>query len=282
VVLSTSNRLELFKQSIAGLIVEEKIEKTCAESSLHTRYFGKKAIYYPSLTSTMDVARDEAIKGTAEGTVIIAGEQTGGRGRAGRTWLSPRGNVALSIVLYPEVYYLPFLVMIASISVVRSIEKETGSKIMLKWPNDILIGKKKIGGILIENEIKQKKVLYAIIGIGINTDINPVGTESVTVPATCLKDELGVSTSRTNIIRHTLEEMEKLYLTLPNYEPVVREWRARLVTLGRNVRVCQNGHILEGIAETVDTSGALLLRHDNGSATAIFAGDVMLGDTTED
>jgi len=263
-------------------MVEEKSSRTFAGSVSHTGFFGKKVIYYPRVTSTMDAARSEARKGTDNGTVVIAGEQTEGRGRMKRTWLSPKGNIAFSVVLYPEVSYLPFLVVIAALAVARSIEEITGLKTMIKWPNDILIGKKKAGGILIENEVKRKKVLYAIVGIGINTEVTPVKKESIAIPATCLKDELGGKVLRTNIIKHILQEMERLYLELPDSEPMMREWQDRMVTLGKSVRVYSNGTTLEGVAESVDATGALLLRYADGSSTTIVAGDVTLRDNDQE
>lgn len=226
----------------------------------------------------MDVARNQARKGTEEGTVIIAGEQTRGRGRMGRKWLSPEGNMAISIILYPDVSFLPFLVIIASVAVARSIEKVTGLKTMIKWPNDILIGSKKVGGILIESEVKKKRVLYAIVGIGINIDINPGERERNQLQATCLKDELGGKVLRTDIIKSILWEMESLYLMLPEVKTVLHEWQSRLLTLGKKVRVYYGNKILEGIAESVDDTGALVLRHADGSSATIVAGDVTLRD----
>ena len=247
------------------------------DGGLNTDFFGKKAIYYPRLESTMDIARQEAQQGTAEGTIVIAGEQTGGRGRAERTWLSPKGNIALSIVLFPDMSCLPLLVMIASLAVIRSIESVTGLKAWIKWPNDILIGDKKVCGILIENEVKNNKLVYSIIGIGINVNMTPEVGE-ISVSATSLRDELGGNVLRTDIIRNLLFEMESMYLMLPDGERIFQEWQDRMVTLGKKVSVNLGKTILEGIAESVDRSGTLFLRHADGSVTEIIVGDVTLRD----
>lgn len=106
---------------------------------LKTSLIGRKIVYRLSVPSTMDLAREEVQKGAAEGTVIIAGEQTEGRGRPKRKWLAPMGNIALSIILYPTNTSLPYLIMIAALAVVKSIEDVTGVKGQIKWPNDILI-----------------------------------------------------------------------------------------------------------------------------------------------
>ena len=110
----------------------------------------------------MEVAREKAQQGAEEGAVVIADEQTAGRGRIKRTWLSPKGNIAFSVILYPSLARLPFLVMLASLAVVYSIEKVTVLKAGIKWPNDVLINDRKVCGILIESDVRESKVNYAI------------------------------------------------------------------------------------------------------------------------
>ncbi len=243
---------------------------------LHTSFIGQKVIYYPRLPSTMDTARLEARQGIAEGSVIIAGEQTEGRGRMQRNWLSPSGNVALSIVLYPDIKSLPYLVMIASLAVAHSIETVTNLKTQIKWPNDILIDGKKVCGILIENEVKGDKVAYALIGVGINIDLKVSDIAGISGTATSLKDELERTVLRAIIIRHFLTEFERLYLLLPAGDHIYKAWRDRLETLGKSVVVKTGSDIIEGIAESVDESGALVLRRVDGSLSRIVAGDVTL------
>lgn len=243
---------------------------------LATSFIGQKVIYYPRLPSTMDMARIEARRGAAGGTVIIAGEQTEGRGRMRRTWLSPSGNIALSIVLYPDTASLPYLVMIASLAAAHGIETVTGLKTRIKWPNDILIRGKKVCGILIENELKGDKVAYALIGIGINVTLKASDIAGISATATSLKDELDRDVLRANIIRSLLAEFERLYLLLPEAESIYRVWRDRLETLGKSVAVNSGGEVLEGIAESVDESGTLMLRGVDGSLTRVVAGDVTL------
>lgn len=256
-------------------MVREEARTTGTVNNLPTKFFGQKAIYYPSLTSTMDIARKESQHGATEGTIIMAGEQSMGRGRKGRAWLSPKGNIAFSIILHPKIEFLPFLVIISALAVARGIEKVTNLTTQIKWPNDILIGQKKAGGILIENELKKNKVLYSIVGIGINANVNPADKNYNTFTATCIRDELGVSMTRTSIIKYILTEMEAMYLGLPDHTDIVNEWRDRLITLGRKVSVDYSGHTLEGVAESVTGEGALVLRHEDGNSTVIAAGDVV-------
>ena len=245
-------------------------------ANLGTRFVGQKVIYYPSLTSTMEVAKQEAHRGAAEGMVIVAGEQTIGRGRRKRAWLSPKGNIALSIILYPSADYLPSLIMLSSLAVVYSIESITGLKPQLKWPNDVLIKGKKVCGILIESGVKGGKVDYAVIGIGINAYLRLVDFPEISPIATSLSDELGREVPELYLIRRLLVEVEKLYLALLSGEPIYEQWRDRLVTLGRRVQVNWGKTRYEGIAESVARDGSLLLRCSDGSLAKIVAGDVTL------
>ena len=244
--------------------------------NLETRFIGRKVIYYPRLTSTMDIARRKVRQGVAEGTVIMADEQTAGRGRTKRLWLSPRGSIALSIIFYPTMASLPYLVMLASLAAVRSIALVTGLEAQIKWPNDVLIDGKKVCGILIESSVQGNRVAYAIIGIGINVNFRLADFPEILPMATSLSDELGKEVSRADIIRCLLVEIERLYLTLPDGKAIYQAWRDKLVTLGKKVRVTSGKTILEGIAESVDKNGNLLLRQADGSITEIIAGDVTL------
>lgn len=257
-------------------MIEDRLSSTLITHNLPTHFIGQRVIYYPRLTSTMDLARQEAQQGAAEGTAVIADEQTGGKGRIKRAWLSPRGSIALSVILYPEVSYLPSLTMLASLAVVRSIATITGLDSQIKWPNDVLVKGKKVCGILVENDVKGNKVAYAIIGIGINVNFRLSDFPEIPPTATSIADELGRYVSRADMIRCLLVETEKLYLALPDEESVYQEWRDRLETLGRKVQIKLGKSTLEGIAESVARDGSLLLRHSNGSSTKIVAGDVSL------
>ncbi len=245
---------------------------------LGTRFVGQNVIYYTSLTSTMEVARQEARQRAAEGTVIVADEQTAGKGRLKRTWLSPGGNIALSIILYPSLAYLPSLIMLASLAVVHSIETVTGLKPQIKWPNDVLINGRKVCGILIESDVQGSTVNYTIMGIGVNVDLQLADFPEILPIATSLGGELGRDVSRLSVIRCLLIEIEKLYLTLAAGGSVYEEWRDSLVTLGKRVRATTGETIYEGVAESVDRDGSLLLRGLDGNLTRIVAGDVTLRD----
>jgi len=259
-------------------MAKNSLSSTLITSDLRTRFVGQRVIYYPTLTSTMEVAKREAQQGAAEGTVVVAGEQTAGKGRKNRTWLSPRGSIALSVILHPSVAYLPYLIMLASLAVTHSIVAVTGLQPQLKWPNDVLVNGKKVSGILIESSLRGNIVDYAIIGIGVNVNLRLSDFPEIRLTATSLSDELGREVSQLEMIRQLLIEIERRYLALPAGEPIYQEWRDNMVTLGKKVRVKSGKTTYQGIAESVDRDGSLLLRHRDGSLTKVVAGDVTLRD----
>ncbi len=258
--------------------MENDLSPSSIAKNLRTEFIGQRVIYYPRLTSTNDMARQQVRDGAGEGTVVVADEQTAGKGRIKRLWLTPKGNIALSIILYPEVQHLPYLVMLASLAVVHSIKAVTGLKSQIKWPNDVLISGKKVCGILTEIDVRGDTVGYAVIGIGINVKLKLSDFPEVSSTATSIVDELGSDVSRVQVIQCLLAEVERLYLSLKAGESIYEEWRDRLVTLGKRVQVRSGGSILEGVAESVAGDGSLLLRFPDGSSTRIIAGDVILRD----
>ncbi|MBI4296372.1 MAG: biotin--[acetyl-CoA-carboxylase] ligase [Chloroflexi bacterium] len=254
---------------------ETTLSAAAISENLGTRLVGQNVLYFPVLTSTMAVAREEAAKKAPEGTVVIAGEQTLGRGRLKRAWVSPPGNLSLSLILYPPVRYLPYLVMVASLAVVQSIETFTGLKAQIKWPNDVLINGSKVCGILIENKMNGNKIDYVIMGIGVNVNLKVANYPEIASLATSLSDELGKPVSLLGMTRQLLIELEKLYLLLPT-ESIFQNWRDNLVTLGKRVRATWGDTVYEGLAESVAEDGSLLLRQPDGALTRIVAGDVTL------
>lgn len=245
-------------------------------NGLATRFIGQEISCYPSLPSTNDVAKARAQEGAKEGTVIVAEEQTAGRGRMKRRWLSPRGGIALSIILYPPLDYLPSLIMVASLAVAHAVELVTSLKAQIKWPNDVLVNGKKVCGILVESDVRGNKVDYAVIGIGINVNLKLSEFPQIAPIATSLSQELGRDVSHCEMVRSLLAEAERLYLALASGDLVFKQWQERLVTLGQEVRVSSAEAIYKGIAEAVASDGSLLLRQPDGNLLKIVAGDVTL------
>lgn len=244
------------------------------KSRLNTRFMGRHLHYYHELPTTMETARDLARKGAAEGAVVIAGTQTAGRGRLARTWLSPEGSLAMSVILKPVLKNLPQLIMIASLAVVRTIRQVAGLKSQIKWPNDVMLKGKKVCGILIENEVKGGKVNFAIIGIGINVNFNPLDFSEIADIATSLSHEAGMEISKVELASRLLEELERLYLEAQDGAPVYKEWQENMETLGKQIKVKTGKAVEHGQAETVTENGNLLLRRADGSLIEIVVGDV--------
>ncbi len=249
--------------------------------SLTARLIGQRVIYYPSVASTNEIAEIEARRGAIEGTVIIAEEQTAGKGRLKRAWLSPRGSLALSVILYPALEQLPSIIMVASLAVARSIKAVTGLEAEIKWPNDILLNGRKVCGILVESGVRGETVDYAIIGIGVNVNLRVSDFPEILPTATSLSKELGREVSLLGLVTKLLVEIERLYLALLGRGSIYEAWRDSLVTLGREVHVVSGKASYSGIAESVARDGSLLIRRPDNSLSRIVAGDVTLNHKTK-
>jgi BirA family biotin operon repressor/biotin-[acetyl-CoA-carboxylase] ligase len=248
--------------------------ETQITSRLKTGFIGRRIYYYRQVATTMTTATELAKKGAVEGTVVIAETQTSGKGRIGRTWLSPEGSLAMSIILKPLLKNLPHLVMIASLAVVSAIKQVAGLESRIKWPNDVLIGGKKVCGILIENEVAEGRVNYADIGIGINVNFNPRDFPEIANIATSLSHEAGREISRDELTAALLNELERLYLQAQDGESVHKDWQQNMETTGKRITVDTGTTVEQGYAETVTENGNLILRRDDGNLVEIVAGDV--------
>ncbi len=244
---------------------------------LQTRMFGRNLIFEPSVGSTMDVARDAALHGAVEGAVALADEQTAGRGRLGRSWITPPAtNLASTLVLRPPTSVLRAIAMIAPLAICHVIRDVAGIHADIKWPNDVQIDGKKVAGILIETDLTDQHRGFVLVGSGINVNFDPREHEELRDIATSLKAELGHDVDREALLASYLAHFEQLYVAAKSGESIRDRWRERLVTLGNDVRATWQGGSAEGIAEDVDTDGALLIRTAEGALTRVEAGDVTL------
>jgi BirA family biotin operon repressor/biotin-[acetyl-CoA-carboxylase] ligase len=247
------------------------------EAALDTRAFGRAHIFESSVGSTMDLARDAARGGAAEGFVSFADEQTAGRGRLGRSWVTPPAvNLASTLVLRPPVGLLRQIAMIAPLAVCEAVSDITGIVPDLKWPNDVQIGGKKLAGILIETEMIDGATPIVLVGAGINVNFDPRQFDEIKDLATSLAVETDHETDREALFASYLRHFERLYEGARAGVSVRDRWRERLVTLGQRVTVTAPGGVTSGVAEDVDGGGALLVRTDTGTLVAIEAGDVTL------
>jgi BirA family biotin operon repressor/biotin-[acetyl-CoA-carboxylase] ligase len=233
-------------------------------------------IDHPTLASTNDEARRLAEEGGREGLVVRAARQTAGRGRQGRPWVSQEGNLFMSILLRPEVAMgqvatLPF---VAATALADTLAPRVG-EVTLKGPNDVLVGGRKISGILLESG-GSRQGLWVVVGIGVNITSHPPET---LYPATSLQ-EAGIEWSPEGLTDSYLRVFGNLYQTWAGhgFGPVRRAWLRRAANLGKTVTVARGSDRLTGVFEDVDETGALRLRLGDGSETIITAGDVFLGE----
>ena len=249
---------------------------------LVSRTIGQRILFYQELDSTMDQASRLAEEGAEEGAVVVAEVQTAGRGRFGRTWVSPAGNLWLSILLRPSLYALRYLSIMAGVASARAVMETTALPVTLKWPNDLRVNGRKAGGVLVENSLAGSSVLHAVIGIGINVALDADAHGAATSAATSLNAEHGAPVPRELLLQRLLQEADQLYQSLMAGTPPWEEWRSLLDTIGKQVQVQpvtpsgSGGRVYAGIAEDVDAAGNLLLRLANGRRLALPGGEVTM------
>jgi BirA family biotin operon repressor/biotin-[acetyl-CoA-carboxylase] ligase len=241
---------------------------------LHTAVVGRSILHYPSLPSTMDLAKKLAGQGMAEGSVVLCDEQTEGRGRQGRKWFdSPASSILMSIIFRPTVAQLPQLNMLASLAIVLTIEKVAGVKSGVKWPNDVLIKGKKVAGILVENVFEGNALQASIVGVGLNVSLDVTAHPEIAPIATSLSAELGRELSRDEVLKPLLEEMDALYQAVKRGEDVYRLWLPYVETVGKTVRIKSGKSVEEGLAQSVNPDGSITLRRADGSLVTIVTGE---------
>lgn len=244
---------------------------------LNTQFIGKKIYYFDAPSSTMDIAMDLGIKGAPEGTLVLAETQTKGRGRLSRTWFSPKyKGIYLSLLLRPKIlpYQAPIFTLLAAVSICEAVKEITDLDVQIKWPNDILIHDKKLGGILTELDAETDEVRFIIIGIGINVNNDK---RTLVAGATSLKNEKKESIIRLELLKGILRKIEVNYLKFQGKgtQPILEKWRDYSITLGKRVKVNFHQRHIEGEAVDIDTDGGLLVRRDSGLVEKITAGDVV-------
>ncbi|GBF32046.1 biotin--protein ligase [Desulfocucumis palustris] len=247
---------------------------------LESVILGRNVYYFDSTASTNQAAREIAAGGGAEGTLVVAEEQTGGRGRMGRGWYAPRYlGIFCSLILRPELppTEAPPVTMLAAVALARAIQEVCHIKAGIKWPNDILIGGKKLCGILTEMSAEMERLNYLVVGMGVNVNTADFPGELKEI-ATSLKIETGAFVSRRLLLQRLLYQFEQLYRVWldKGFKPVLAEWKEYCVTLNCPVRVTSVRETLEGWAEDVDDTGALLLRLPDGTLKQLVAGEVSL------
>ena len=238
-----------------------------------------RILRFDELESTNTEAISQARRGAAEGLCVVARRQTAGRGRAGRRWISEDGaGLYASLVLRPgfESRHFPIVTLAAAVAVACSLGSEFGISCDIKWPNDVLAGKRKISGILAETT-ETLSGTAVIVGIGVNLLASAVSSD-ISGIATSVESETGSRPDQDDLLgpllRHFFFQYEKLSTRAGRAE-VLSEWATRSsFHKGKEVRVTLDSRVLEGVTDGIDENGSLIVRTGGGEAEVVQAGDV--------
>ena len=236
---------------------------------------GHKICYLLETGSTMDDAREMARRGAPEGAVIIAEQQGRGRGRFNRTWVSPPGlNLYMTLLLRPAPTQLPFMNMAATLALRRTVSHATGLPTSVKWPNDVRVGGRKISGILVETEFERRMLGHALVGIGLNVNLDVSEYPDIAETATSLRTATGREYDRNDVLLSVLRNLQEWYGRVVKGESITKTWAESLETLGKHVQLRWRDSTIEGLAESVDDGGNLVVLQRDGSRVTAVAGEV--------
>ncbi len=244
---------------------------------------GREVICLDKTESTNDVAMGLASEGAAHGTAVVADSQAHGRGRRGRPWISaPGAGLLMSVILRPAIFPedAPILTYICSLAAAEALRKATGIEVTLKWPNDLMVNDKKLGGLLIEMRTEPGAVLYAVAGFGINASTRRAAMPaSIRQSATSLWLESRRKFTRTALASAILDALSNELDSYTCFGPdaIMARWRLLCGTLGRKVTVLGPQGAISGIASDIDRLGRLVLVTPDGAKHALSSGDVTIG-----
>ncbi len=256
-----------------------RISPSVIRECLRTRILGQAGLYFRSLTSTNDVAKHLATRGAKEGTIVLAESQSKGKGRLGRKWFSPEGGLWFSVILRPrtEPEHAPKLTLLGSVALVKTMNNLYGIGAEIKWPNDVLIGQKKVCGILTETSIKGENLDFTVLGFGVNANLNlEIFPQHLRDCITTLKAQLGKEVSREILLCNLMKNVEASYDLFKNrkFVAILDDWRKLSGFLGSYVRILDGRRTIEGTALDLDTDGALMIRLKDHNIHKVISGDV--------
>lgn len=257
-----------------------RLSATELQSKLVTRTFGRHLHLRDAVASTQDVLRELAEQGAPEGTLVIAEQQTQGRGRMGRHWVSPAGKgVWMSLLLRPNIpmQRTPQLTLLAAVALSRAIARVVPLEIGIKWPNDLLVGGRKISGILLESAAEDERIRYVIAGMGISANLEAQDfPPEVLEKAISLRMAAGREIDRTELVAAAMEEFERLYelYAAQGFEPIRALWEAHAVTLGRETKLLTPQGEITGIPVELDELGGLRVKLADGSVRTVYSAEI--------
>jgi len=266
--------------SVPDLLLPEEID-----AGLETRWLARDLRWLESTDSTNRVALDLARAGEAHGTTVVAEAQTAGRGRLGRAFFSPpRQNLYSSSVLRPRLLTAeaPPFILVSALAVAEAVEETVGDRdaVEIKWPNDVLLGGLKTSGILMELSAEATRVVFLVLGIGVNLNVDRRDfPEEFRAAATSLSSHCGRKIDRIAFAQRLYNALERALDTCAErgFEALRPRFEARFRMRGRPLTVVElDGARQSGVAEGVAADGALLLRRDDGSLLRVVAGDVTI------
>jgi len=242
---------------------------------LKTQLIGSNIYHFTSIHSTNNYAKSLAKNAEPEGTIVIADRQTKGRGRKQRLWESPKGGLWFSILLRPKIppSEAMKITMCAACAIVESIKKHTSLKPSIKWPNDILIDKRKVCGILTELSAEIDVIDYLIVGIGLNVNNSvPKNLEKI---STTLKNESKKPIKIQSLFIGLIEYFDQFYKSLMNGNDnlIRKKWRSYSSTIGASIQINNETKIITGIAVDIGNHGELIVQTSNGKKQ-IITGDI--------
>lgn len=256
----------------------ELFSKEEIQSESRTVSLGKKLIFLEKVSSTNDYAKTIAFDDSNE-TVIIADEQISGRGRLGRDWYSEKGTgIWMSIILKPDIEpaEAPKITQVAAAAMTLAINEITGAEVKIKWPNDIIINKKKVCGILTEMNAELGTINYVVVGIGVNVNQSSFSDE-LKNKATSIKQELDKNISRKDIVISFLYHFEKLYNDFINSGSLIKTikiCKEKSILIGNEVRVITKSKVRQVKVMDINSEGQLVIENENGELENIFYGEV--------
>ena len=244
---------------------------------LQTHWMGQNIYYYKETDSTNIQAK--SCENAGHGALFVADKQTAGRGRLGRSWESPAAdNIYMTLRLEPEMEpdRAPMLTLVMALSVAEALNHVTGLEVNIKWPNDIVVNKKKICGILTEMSVNMTGIAYVVIGVGVNVNTKDF-PEEIRGTAASLYTESGRCFERSEVIAEILKQFEVNYETFmkkTSLADLMSSYNTLLINRNKEVRVLEPGNEYNGYALGINEAGELLVKKEDGSVVQVFAGEV--------